>query len=149
MNDADLGRLDHWLTLPNKWNIAVGPIVVALVDPEVGTDEILLKFDEHMTDLRLILLDMTNTVNQIENVEFRHLTQPLILNYGAKFEALSALQKGYEIEDTAAIEKSSRDLYDAAQAAKGLICSYFDGLKKYASGDELKQLDDQSVQICK
>jgi len=148
MNAADLRRMEHFATLPNQWNIGTGQIVAALNDPELGVEQKLIVFDKNMIPLSRIAIDMENTVNEFENAEARRLFLPIKVNYRAKWDALLALNKGYEARDAALIEAAEGDLRVALDSSSEVVCALYRGLEQYASGGDLADLRDLKAQIC-
>lgn len=148
MNAADLRRLDHFSTLSNKWIIGTGQIVAALNDPELGVEEKLIVFEENVIPLSQIAIDMENTINKFENAEARRLFSPIKVNCRAKWDALLALNKGYEARDAASISAAEGDLKDAADSSLEVACALYRGLEQYASGSDLVDLRDLKAQIC-
>lgn len=144
----DEGQIERLFGLPNQWNRAAGPLAAEWANENGTAEAFLATGATQLQELRSVLIDMTNTVNGIDDPSIRAIFQPIATNYGDKYTALLAIYDAVKAGDPAGADAAQQDLVAAETASAGVVCGLLSDLQTYASGTTLRQIEDQISSQC-
>jgi len=144
----DESQIEHLFGLPNQWNRAAGPLVAEWANQNGTAEAFLATGATQLEELRSVLIDMTNTVNGIDDPSVRAIFQPIVANYNDKYTALLAVYDAVRGGDPAGADAAQQDLATAENASADVVCGLLNDLRSYASGATLRQLEGQISSQC-